>query len=416
MFTESSPVRYPVGKGLPAATFRALRYRDFRLYWLALIISLLGASFQTLAQGWLVYRLTDSPFMLGVTGFVPALIAGPFWLVGGVIADRVPRRTLIIYTQSASMLPPLALAALIWVDQVQVWHVILSLAATALIAALDWPARMALIPQLVTEDDLGNAQALSSLAYQTVRIVGPALAGVVIAVTGEAACFAINGLSYGALVFALVAMKTRPQPAARRQTIGASLMEGYRYLLRTPVLIGLLGLMALQGLFLTSYVTLMPVFARDILAVGSTGLGMMASAVGVGAVVGALAVGHLGSGRRGRFLFFASLGMPLVLALFAWSRALVLSASLLSFMGLGTVALTTTTITLLLLIVPDELRGRLSSLASMMYLGAPLIGGLLITFLAEQRGSSIALNAAAGLFLVGAMVLFRRLPELQRVS
>lgn len=404
------------GKRLPfTRTFESLRHRDYRLYWLALTVSLFGASLQTVAQSWLIYRLTGSPVALGVSGFVPALVAAPLWPLGGVIADRVSRRTLIICTQTLSMLPPLALAWLTWTDRVQVWHVVAGIAVLAFIAAVDWPARMALIPQLVPPADLGNAQALGSLTYQLIRVIGPAAAGLVIAATGEAACFALNGLSYGALVLALLAMRIRPRPSARRQAVGASLLEGYRYVLKTPALIGLLGIIGLQSVFLTSYVTLMPVYAKDILGVGSAGLGLMNSAVGVGAVAGALAIGRVGPGGRGRFLAIAGLGLPIALGAFAWSRQPLLAASLLAVVGLGTVALTTTTVTELMLTVPDEFRGRVSSVASMLYLGGPPAGGLPLAWMAQHWGSPVALSASAALFLLGAMVLYYRLPGLRRV-
>ncbi|NIM94627.1 MAG: MFS transporter [Anaerolineales bacterium] len=397
-------------------TFYTLKYRDFRLYWFATFVSLLGVSFQTLAQGWLVYRLTDSPLMLGLVGFIAGVFAAPLWLVGGVIADRFPRRRLLIITQTLSIFPPLIMAVLIWTDAVQVWHVILMTAVIAVIAAVDIPARFAIIPNLVPEEDLGNAQALSSLARQVTRIIGPALAGIVIAVAGEALCFALNGLSYGALVIAFSAMHTRSIPTAKKESVRKSLSEGVRYTLYTPVVLGLLGLVLIQGLFLSSHITLLPVYARDILGIGSTGLGYMTSALGVGAIIGALAVGNLAPGKRGRFLLIASLCMPFVLVIYAWSRYVPISLLMLGLLGAGTVVLTTTSITLFLLTLPDEFRGRVSSLGAMLFFGAPMVGALVIGYVAEQRGSVIALAIAAGLFLIFDVILFWRVRDLRKLK
>ncbi|MBI2975599.1 MAG: MFS transporter, partial [Chloroflexi bacterium] len=240
---DLSPTVAP-GKRPPfSRTFQALRHHDFRLYWLALIVSLTGVAFQTVAQGWLVYRLTNSALMLAVVGFIPAVLSAPASVVGGILADRFQRRKLITFTQALMVLPPTALALLIWSGKVQVWHVIVASTVLGIVAAIDLPARAALIPQMVGEDDLLNAQGLSSMVYQVSRIVGPALAGLVIAASGEALCFLLNGLSYGAMVVALLFMHPGPdipRPVGRRKGgLRGVLLDGLSYTLKDPILLGL---------------------------------------------------------------------------------------------------------------------------------------------------------------------------------
>ncbi|HEX9867499.1 MAG TPA: MFS transporter, partial [Candidatus Tectomicrobia bacterium] len=390
---------------------------DFRLYWLALAVSLLGVAFQTVAQGWLVYRLTNSAFMLGFTAFLPGVLSAPASIVGGVLADRLSRRKLVAVTQSLMVIPPIALAYLIWSMKVQVWHVILASTALGIVAALDLPSRMAMIPHLVDEEDVLNAQGLASAVRQVTRIVGPVTAGLVIATAGEAACFLINGLSYLAMVAAVLMM--RPQPALLQNPQGglrSTLLEGSAYVVRSPVILGLFGMLAAQGLFLSPYLTLMPVYARDVLNVGAVGLGWLNAAVGAGALVGALTVANLGQGQRGRVLVAGSAVMPLALGAYSFSRSYPLSLGLLTVMGFGTVVITAITATMLLVIVPDRIRGRVNSLGTLVYLGAPYTAGVVIGFLTERWGPAPPLSAAASLFLVAIILLNLRVPGLRELA
>jgi MFS family permease len=400
-----------------ARTFSTLRLRDFRLYWLALVVSLLGSSFQMAAQDWLVYRLTNSALLLGIAAFVPAVLAAPFSLVGGALADRMPRRRLILLTQVGMMLPPLALAWLIATGQVQVWHVIASSVVLGVLVSIDAPARMALLNDLVSEDDLGNAMGLSTAVYQGARVVGPALAGVLIGLQNEALPFLINGLSYGAMVVALLLMQTRAVPAARsRKSLGGSVVEGYRYVLKDAVLFGLMALLFAQGMLLMPYLRLMPVFARDVLQAGPETYGLLLSAAGIGALFGGLLVASMSSGRRGRVLMLGTLLAPFVLLAFAWSRALPLAIGTLVLMGIGTALLNTLNATLLQLHAPNEMRGRVMSIASIGYLGSTSFGALPLSFIAERSSASIALSAGAVLFLVVTVLIAVRYSAVRRLA
>jgi MFS family permease len=404
--------RVPFGR-----TFQALRHRDYRLYWLALSISLLGVAFQTVAQAWLVYRLTGSALMLGVVGFIPAVLSVPASIAGGVIADRVSRRKLVIVTQSLMAIPPIALGILIAAGRVQVWHVVAASIALGIVAAIDLPSRTAMIPHLVPPEDLMNAQGLASASRQVAQIIGPALAGIVIAVAGESMCFLINGLTYLAMATAVFLM--RPQPAAgadKRRGVGGALVDGARYLWEHAVILGLFCVLAAQGLFLSPLIMLMPVYAKDILGLGAAGLGWLNSAIGVGALIGALVVSNLGQGRRGRILMMGGAFMPLILALLAWSRWIALSIPLLMLMGFGTVILTAISATMLLTLIPDVVRGRIMSLAMMVYLGTPYLAGLPAGALAQRAGAPLTLTLGAFLFLVSLVVINIKFPAVRRLA
>lgn len=397
-------------------SFQAFRYRDFRLYWLALTVSLVGLAFQTMAQSWMVFQMTGSPRALGLAAFVPGVLAAPATLVGGLLADRVSRRSLCLVTQTLMIFPSSLLAVLIWSGQVQVWHIIASTSLLAIITAIDLPARLAMVPQLVGADDIQNAQALSSVVRQLSRIVGPALAGLTLATLGEAACFLINGLSYAAMVIAL--WLTRPQPAIARPTRGkrAALLESARYILATPTLLGLFGMVAAQGLLLMPYTTFLAQYADEILKVGATGLGWLNVAVGAGALLAALLVANLDKHWRGRLMLIGSVVTSLALGAFALSRWFWLSLLLLGLVGVGTVMITTIAAAMLLILVPDDLRGRVNSLGLLLFLGAPQAGSLLVGWAGEVWGTPRVLAVTAGLFLVGVIIINVCVPQVRRLE
>lgn len=417
-------------------TFYALRFRDFRLYWLALVVSLLGSSFQTAAQDWLVYRLTNSPLILGIAVFIPAVLAAPFSLIGGALADRLSRRWLIIFTQASMMLPPLVLAWLIASGQIQVWHVVVSSVLLGVLISIDAPARTALLNDLVSDDDLGNAMGLSTATYQAARVVGPALAGLLISLQNEALPFLINGLSYGAMVLALLFMQTQgtqPAPSSpwggaweggslpkeeirARPSLGASVVEGYRFVWRDATLLGLMILLFLRGLLLMPYLRLMPVVAREGLQTGPETYGVLLSSAGLGALLGGLFVASTRGGQRGRILTVGTLIAPLVLIAFAWSRSLPLAILTLVCMGVSTALLNTLNATLLQLNAPNEMRGRVMGIASIGFLGTTSLGALVLSFIAERSNASVALTSGAALCLVVALAIVVRFRIIQRLA
>lgn len=415
MNMESLPPNTSEKRSLFANTFYTLRYRDFRLLWIALTISLLGTSFQTVAQGWLVYRLTGSATMLGITGFIPAMLSAPASLIGGMLADKISRRNLVIVTQFIMIFPPIVLAYLIWKDQIQVWHVIAATIILGITAAIDIPSRTALVTNLVPMEDMMNAQGLASAVSQLTQIIGPAIAGVVIALYGEALPYFVNGVSYIAMVVALLMI--RPVPPVKRERnekVTSGFLKGIKYTFTTPFIFALLLIATVQGVFLRPYLTLLPVYASDILKMGPQGLGWLNTAIGFGALIGAFGVANLKKGNRGKYLMWGSFIMPFVLIGFAWSTRMGLALPLLFLMGLGTVFLRTIPATFILMEVPDDLRGRVLSLATLIWYGAPYVAGLPVGFLSDYWSVSIALTLFGVLFLLTMIIINYKVPRVRQ--
>jgi len=337
-----------------------LAHRNYRLFFFGQLVSLTGTWMQSVAQSWLAYRLTGSAALLGIVGFagqVPALLFAP---LGGVVADRVERRRILYATQVASMAVALALAVLALGDRIRVPHLLVLAALLGVVNGFDIPARQSFVVEMVGREDLGNAIALNSSIFNGARVVGPALAGLLVAAVGEGWCFLANAVSYLAALAGLAAMRLpgRP-PRATPSNALTSLAEGFRYVARTgPVraLLLLLGLVSLTGM---PYAVLMPIFADRILGGGARGLGLLLGATGLGALLGAIALaardGTRGLGRR---VAGAAVGFGAALVLFAASRSFWLSAALLVPAGFAMMNQMASSNTLLQSLVPDDFRGR----------------------------------------------------------
>ena len=271
-------------------SFGALAHRNFRLFFLGQGVSLIGTWMQNIAQGWLVLELTNSPFYVGLVAAVGSLGVLLLTLYAGVVVDRTNKHRLVILTQSLSMLPAFALALLVWSRTVAVWHVAALAAFLGVVNAFDIPARQAFIVDLVGKDDLINAIALNSSAFNAARVIGPAVAGVLIGALGVGACFFLNGLSYLAVIAGLLAMRLPSYTARPRSgSAWAGLSEALAFIRGERTVFALVVLMALFSIFGFPYFVIMPVFARDVLHRGAAGYGLMMTAVGIGALVGALA-------------------------------------------------------------------------------------------------------------------------------
>lgn len=377
-------------------TFAALKYPAFRWYLLGLMVSLAGTYMQVVAEGWLVYELTDSPLSLGLVGFVVMIPLAPWALVAGALADRLPRKRLLALVQVVQMVPPLVLAALTWAGTVQVWHVIMASLVMGAAAAVDHPVRQAVVVDLVPAEDLDNAFALSASGINVARVIGPAVAGLVIATVGLAPAFALNGLSFLAvlIVLALISIPPKDRPA-RQASLGANLVETGRYLTHEPVILSLLVLMAIASFFVLPYQTLLPVFARDVLDAGAGGLGMLTSMAGLGAIAGALAIAHLARGRRGLIAMMLVIVLAPLTAGFSFSKSLLLSCLLLALISAGIVALKTLGFTLTQIQTDDALRGRVTSVLLLMMAATPRMGGLLAGYLANGIGAPLTLALGA---------------------
>ena len=398
--------------------FAALRHPNFRWFYLGQLLSLTGTWMQTTAQGWLVLQLTDSPFLLGLVtaaGAFPVLL---FSLYAGVVADRMDKRRIILVAQSLAGVLSLALAILVGTGQVTFRAVLASALLLGVTHAFEVPTRQAFFVELVGKQDLPNAIALNSAAFNATRIVGPAVAGVLIATVGIEACFYANAVSYAAVIAGLLAIRLpRFKPSGQHGSALEGLAEGLGYLRRERRASALIGIMAALSILAFPYAMLLPVFARDVLQAGPQGLGWLLSATGVGALVGSAAVAAWGSRvPRGRLLVGASLAFTTLLAGFALSRSLPLSMLLLGGVGFFMIVNNASVNAVLQGLVPDDLRGRVMSVYVFMFLGMTPLGALQAGVLARYWGAPGALLAGTSFLLLILLMVWTRVPGLRRLQ
>jgi MFS family permease len=381
---------------------RAFRHRNFRLYFLGQLLSLHGTWMQSIAQAWLVYRLTDSSFMLGLVSFLnlaPVLLLG---FVTGAVADRYSRFRLFWITQTLAMLQAFVLAALTLSGQVQVAHILVLAATLGVIHAFEIPARHALLASLVERTELPNAIALNSSLFNLARFLGPALAGALIAAFSEGLVFAINGLSFLIVLFALFAMRPRPAMHARPADSGGPL-AGLRFAWRQIAFRYALGLVALVSLTGTPYLVLMPVFAREVFGGDAQQLGLLVGAAGFGALLAALRLAQRDKtvGLE-RVIVVSGVLAGIGLLLFSQAGSFGFALATLPLVGFGITTLVAATNTFLQLEAEDSLRGRLMSLFSMVFLGFAPLGNLLAGAAAQQFGAPHTVLVCASICLFGA--------------
>ncbi len=354
---------------------------------------------QWVAQGWLVYRLTESALMLGLVSFAgqfPSLLLG---LLAGVVADRFNRYHVILLMLVLAMLQASVLGVLTLGGWVTAWQVFFLALFAGTVQSFEMPARQSFLMEIVGKDDLPSAIALNSALVNGARILGPALAGIIVAQAGEGACFSVNALSYLAIIGGFLAMRLPPRthPASSNRSVSEFIHEGIGYAVRTPSIRLPLLLIGLVGLLSTPYTVLMPVFAKDILNSGPSGMGLLMGAAGMGAVVGvSFLARHRGTDMLGRAIAFALIRFGLGLILFASSSHLWLSLLVLPLVGSGFMVPMAAVNTLLQTIAPDHLRGRVMSLYFMMIMGAAPVGSLLSGLLAPSIGAplTVALTGA----------------------
>ncbi|HEX8201582.1 MAG TPA: MFS transporter [Isosphaeraceae bacterium] len=393
---------------------RAFAHRDFRLFFAGQLVSLIGTWMQSVAESWLVYRLTGSAVLLGMVGFAaqfPTCLLAP---AGGNLADTRSRHRIILATQLASMLLALALAGLSLSGLVRIWHLFALAALLGVVNAFDLPARQAFLAELVGRADLMNAIALNSAMFNGARVVGPAVAGILVAVVGEGWCFLLNGLSYVAVLACLLAM--RPRPAAGRPGGSAlgRLVEGFGFVARTAPIRALLLLLGLASLAGMPYAVLMPIFAKQVLHGDARSLGLLMGASGCGALLGALALVVRREVRGlGRWVAWATAGFGASLIAFGLSRSFWLSELLLVPVGFALIVQASASNTLIQAMVPDHLRGRVMAFYAMMFMGMAPIGALLAGVLAGRIGAPATVAAGGVVCIVGAAAFGVRLPELR---
>ena len=396
-----------------AATFiRALRHRNYQLFFGGQLISLIGTWMDTVAEAWLVYRLTGSAVLLGTVGFasqIPVFLLAP---VGGVVADRFDRRRIIIVTQFLSMILAGTLAALTLTGRVQVWHVVVLAALLGMVNAFDIPARQAFVPELVGREDLMNAIALNSSMFNGARVVGPAIAGILVAAVGEGWCFAINSASYIAVIVGLLMIKAPARaPVATPRSVLAHSLEGLKWVAQTGPVRSILLLLGLASLMGRPYSVLMPIIA-DQLHGGAKALGLLMGAAGIGALAGALLLATRTTVRGlGRWVAVAAGGFGVALIAFSLARSLLVAELLLLPVGLGMMVQMASSNTLIQSMVPDELRGRVMAAYSMMFMGMAPLGSLLAGFLAKRLGAAETIAFGGVWCVVGAGVFAWRMPR-----
>lgn len=398
--------------------FGALAHRNFRLFLFGQAVSLTGTWMQSIAQGWLVLLLTNSPFYVGLASALGSVGVLLFTLYAGVVADRTDKRRLVVITQSLSMVQAFLLAGLVWSDRVTVENVMALAAFLGVVSAFDIPTRQSFVVEMVGKEDLMNAIALNTSVFNATRVLGPVVAGLLIGPLGVGACFFLNGVSYLAVIAGLVAMRLPPyvpRPAS------GSAWQGFREVVaflgsdrRVSTLVVLTALLSIFGF---PFLVLMPVFARDVLHAGAAGYGVLVGSVGVGAMLGALAIAFF-SGRiaKGRVLVVGGTAFGLLLALFAASRTFLVSVGLLGLAGCAMILNNALTNTMLQTLVPDPLRGRVMGFYSFMFVGMAPVGAFQAGAFAERYGAPLAVGAGGLVCALAVAAAWWRVPEIRRTS
>ncbi len=415
------PRRVVSGKISLRKTFSALKHRNFRLFFYGQLISLTGTWMTTTAQGWLVYQLTGSKALLGVVAAAASAPMLVFSTWGGWAADRYPKRSVLVTTQASSMILSLTMAVLVWSGHVKPWQIIVLAIFGGVTMAFDMPARQSFVIEMTSREDLMNAISLNSSAFNSARIIGPSLAGILMAKVGIAMCFFLDGISFIAVIAGLLMMRLPKHSTVKAETGAlAQSLDGFRYVRNHPRVLTILSLFAVVGMFGWSYSVLMPAFAHDVLHLGEQGYGMLIAGSGVGALIAALTVataGHLFPTRTlalgGVWIFSATL------ALFAFNRNFYLAIVLLAISGFGIVLYFSTSNTVLQTIVADEMRGRVMGIWTLIFGGMIPLGSLQAGLMADLLGTSATIAIGALVCAIAAFVtleVVRRREALQARS
>lgn len=380
-------------------TFRVMRHRNFALFWFGFLVSNAGAWIQSVAQGWLVYELSDSAAWLGAIGFVrafPLILLAP---LGGTAADRFSKRKILYITQTVMMGIALALGALTALGWIEVWHVLLLSALSATAQAFDQPTRQSLIPWLVSKQELHAAISLNAIAFNGAAVFGPSLAGVLVPLVGLAGCFFINAATFVAVFVALMLMTFPHQArASARTSLWRDLVEGMKYVAKDPIILALISMAGITSFFARTYQQFIPVYARDVMSGGVGLAGLMQSAPSLGTILFMLAVASLGDIQwKGKLLMGSGFGFCTALILFAWTRSPLLALGILVVVGGFNMTWQTTVNTLLQTNVSDEMRGRVMASYTVTALAMMPLGQGPMGVAIERLGPSWALTLASGI-------------------
>lgn len=398
----------------------ALRSRNFRLFWLAQLVSVVGTSLQVVAEGWLVFDLTGSTFWLGMVGLLGLLPVLPVSLVGGVIIDRVPRRKLILWTQIGLLLQAALFGTLAMSGQLRLWQIIALYCLFGALLAIDHPARRAFLVELVPSRDLANAVALNATLFNFSSLIGYALAGVLIATVGAGVTMLFNAATYLAPIAALLLIRVADQraesaPPAKQDAMRV-LLEGVAALLRQPVLLGVMMLMAVVGGLSYPVFGMMPAFAREVLRTDAVGLGILLAAGALGSVLGTAVVGVVGSRHRGRTLAWVAPVLAAGVVAFAWMPTLWAACVMLVLIGVALLIVQSLAITLVQVRIPDRVRGRVMSIYSLLHAGSDTGANVAVGTVALWIGLPAALALAGGTALIYAVWMRLQWPGLAELD
>jgi MFS family permease len=399
-------------------TFSALKYLNYRLWFGGQIVSLFGTWMQSTALGFLIYDITKSPAYLGYVTFAPGLASWLFMLYGGIVADRISRRTLMIITQTAMMALAFILAALTFLNLVQPWHIILLSFLLGVANAFDAPARLALVNELVDRQDLTNAIALNSTMFNTATVLGPTLAGIFYAILGPGWCFMINGVSFIAVIGALGLMRLRSEPKQiHRASVHLEFKEGLEYVLSNSTVLNLIILIGVVSFLGISFSTLYPAWAVDVLGGDVTTNGLLRSAQGIGALLGALSIASLGRFRyRGRLLTVGTFAFPIFILMFSAIRWIPLSLLILVGVGAASILIMNLANSLVQTNVLDDLRGRVMSIYSLIFFGFMSLGSLAMGLIADQFNEPTAVILGGSGLLFSAILIWIFVPRLRALE
>jgi MFS family permease len=397
-------------------TFAALKHYNYRLWFFGQMVSLMGTWMQSTAQGYLIYQLTGSPAYLGLVGFVGGIPALLFTLFGGVIADRISRRNMMVITQTSMLVLAFILAVLAFTNMVQPWHILVLAFFLGVANAFDAPARVAFVLELVNREDMTNAIALNSTMFNFATVVGPSVAGLTYAAFGPAWCFTLNGISFIAVIVALLFMRIKPiaQPNLRASVM-TDLKEGLGYVFSHRLILSLIGSIGLVSIFGIGMMTLLPAWATDILHGDVTTNGLLVSARGLGSLVSALMLAYLGNRNlRGKLWTVGAFIMPIMLFIFAWIRWLPLSLLTLVGIGWSFMMIMNNSNAMVQSQVPDHLRGRVMSIYTLVFFGSMPLGSLFAGAFAEKFSEPVTVAVGAGVMMLMAIGSWIFLPLIRK--
>lgn len=400
----------------------ALRSRNFRLFWIGQLISVIGTSVQVVAEGWLIYDITGSTFWLGMVGLLGLLPVLPVSLIGGLLIDRVPRRKLILVTQIGLMLQAVTFGLLAQSGQLALWHIILLYFVFGALLAIDHPARRAFLVELVPAEDLANAVALNATVFNFSSLIGYALAGFMLAGVGAGVTMLFNGATYLAPIAMLLLIRVRDvgadvaQGAGEKKTMQGALLEGARELLHKPELLAIISLMAVVGGLAYPVFGLMAAFAEEVMQVDTVGLGMLMAAGALGSVIGTFVVSYVGAHKRGHTLAVVAMLLPPAVALFAAVRSLWLSCLILVLIGIALLIVQSLAITLVQLHIADRVRGRVMSIYSLLHAGSDTMGNVAVGAVAVWLGLPLALAVGAGIAICYAVGVTLAIPAIRQLD